>query len=117
MNVDCFKNPSLPRPDTLTLAKVPTVEHNQLVAALLGPSFAGEFPWIGVYNWALFDYYFSQIDQKPLLFSNWETGLPNHLSGNTQRCVQMNWRSKQTYQHIVTLGKFNLISENIISEV
>ena len=29
------------------LAKVPTFEHNQMVAAILGPSFAGDKPWIG----------------------------------------------------------------------
>ena len=86
------------------LAKVPTIEHNQLVAALLGPSFAGEFPWIGIYNWAYYDYYFSQIDQKQLLFSNWESGKPNHLQSTTQKCVQMNWRSKQNYQDYVKLG-------------
>ena len=86
------------------LAKLPTMEHNSLVAALLGPNFAGNFPWIGVYNWAYYDYYFSSVDQEALYFTNWETGKPNHLSGNTQRCTQMNWRYKQTYHDIIKLG-------------
>lgn len=92
------------------LAKLPSLEHNALVAALLGPSYAGEFPWIGVYSFALYDHYFTQIDQENLYFSNWETGMPNHLSGSTRRCVQMNWRSKQTYHDLVKLGISRLLN-------
>ena len=87
--------------------------HNSLVAALLGPNFAGEFPWIGVYNFAYYDYYFSQIDEEKLYFSNWEPNKPNHISGNTQRCVVMNWRTKQTYIDSVQLGQW----ENIGNEL
>jgi len=48
----------------------------------------------------------SQVDKEPLLFSNWEMGKPNHASGaNNERCVQMNWRSKQSYQGYIKLGK------------
>merc|ERR1719370_2024212 len=86
-----------------TLAKIPTMEHNALVASLLGPSFAGEFPWVGIYNFANYDYYFTQVDQEKLYFSNWETGLPSHTSSANQKCVQMNWRTKQTYHDIVKL--------------
>jgi len=88
------------------LAKLPTIEHNQLVASLLGPNFAGNFPWIGIYNYAYYDYYFTHVDQKPLMYTNWESGMPNHLSGNTQRCAQMNWRTKQTYYDVIKLGSF-----------
>ena len=84
------------------IAKVPTQEHNNIVAALLGPNFAGESPWIGVYNFAHYDYYFAQIDEEILTYTNWEFNKPNHLeSGSTSRCAQMNWRGKQTYHDYV----------------
>ena len=86
------------------LAKLPTMEHNQLVASLLGPNFAGHFTWIGVYNWAYYDYYFSHVDTEQLLYTNWEHGKPNHITGNSDKCVQMNWRTKQTYVDTIKLG-------------
>jgi hypothetical protein len=41
-----------------TLALMPTREHNGMLAALMGPFFFGSQLWVGIYNWAYYDYYF-----------------------------------------------------------
>mgnify|MGYP000136662414 CR=1 FL=1 len=40
------------------MALMPTAEHNAMVAGLLGPNFFGSDVWVGIYNWASYDYYF-----------------------------------------------------------
>jgi len=45
------------------MAIIPTIQHNALVASLLGPNRYGEDVYIGVYNWAYYDYTFS-LDNK-----------------------------------------------------
>ena len=47
----------------------------------------------GVYNYAYYDRLYTHIDQERLLYTNWQTGSPNHItSSNTDKCVRMNWR-------------------------
>ena len=58
---------------------------------------------------AYYDYYFSHVNQADLSYTNWETGKPHHLSSNTEKCVQMNWRYKETYHDIVKLGQWENI--------
>ena len=41
------------------MAILPTLQHNNLVASLLGPGRYFSDVWIGVYNHAYYDYYFS----------------------------------------------------------
>ena len=40
------------------MAIMPSIEHNSMIAALLGPSFFGSDVWVGIYNWATYDYSF-----------------------------------------------------------
>ena len=40
------------------LAIMPSAQHNAFVSSLMGPYQGGENPWVGIYNWAQYDYYF-----------------------------------------------------------
>ena len=40
------------------MAIMPTIEHNSLVASLLGPNRIGDDVWVGIFNWAYYDYTF-----------------------------------------------------------
>ena len=44
--------------DGAQMAILPTIQHNSMIASLLGPFYFGSDVWIGVYNWAYYDYYF-----------------------------------------------------------
>ena len=40
------------------MAMMPTREHNAMLASLMGPWYSGSDFWVGIYNWAYYDYYF-----------------------------------------------------------
>ena len=43
------------------MALMPTRAHNSMIGSLLGPSFFGSDVWVGIYNWAYYDYYFRLV--------------------------------------------------------
>ena len=43
------------------MAIMPTREHNAMLASLLGPFYFGSDLWVGIYNWAYYDYYFRYV--------------------------------------------------------
>ena len=57
------------------MAILPSIQHNHLLAALLGPGRYHNDIWIGVYNWAHSDYYFSLDNTQKLNYDNWATVL------------------------------------------
>ena len=46
-----------------SLAMLPSIEHNMLVASLLGYPYGGHNPWVGIYNYAYYDYYFANVNK------------------------------------------------------
>ena len=57
------------------MAILPSIQHNHLLASLLGPGRYHSDIWIGVYNHAHSDYYFSLDNTDKLSYDNWATGL------------------------------------------
>lgn len=43
------------------MAILPSIQHNAMIAALLGPAYFGSDVWIGIYSWAYYDYYFTLV--------------------------------------------------------
>ena len=80
---------------------LPSIEHNMLVASLLGYPYGGHNPWVGIYNYAYYDYYFANVNKgktigsmeswRKILFSdrlkytNWAKNYPNHLHANIDK--------------------------------
>ena len=40
------------------MAIMPTRQHNAMIASLLGPFYFGSDAWVGIYNYATYDYFF-----------------------------------------------------------
>ena len=88
------------------MAILPTIQHNHLVSSLLGPGIYHDDIWIGVTNYAYYDYYFSLDNYDPLTYDNWVPGFPNHIQGNINKCVRMKWTTLDYYQGRAELGQW-----------
>ena len=88
------------------MAILPSMEHNQLLASLMGPGRYHNDIWIGIYNHAYYDYYFSLDNFQKLVYDNWVPGYPNHVQGNINKCVRMKWTSETKFQGDAELGQW-----------
>ena len=95
-NNTCFAGNNADWPGS-TLAIMPSIQHNELVTSLLSWPYGGNNPWIGLYNYATYDYYFAHMNQQDLAYTNWAKNSPNHLEANIHRCVDMKWKRQQDY--------------------
>jgi len=80
--------------DGAGMAIMPSREHNAMIAALLGPFYFGSDAWIGIYNWAYRDSYFSLDNKDRLTYSNWAPGSPEHVQASEEKCGIIKWRSE-----------------------
>ena len=85
---------------------MPTLEHNSMIASLLGPNRFGSDIWVGIYNWAYYDYTFSMDNKEKLTYSNWMQGKPNHATTNQEKCVVMKWRTEKYYHGTTEAGQW-----------
>ena len=89
-----------------TLARVPTSQHNAVVASLLGPLKAGYAPWIGISTFTYAEYNFAQINGDRLIYSNWIPNHPNHLQNGLEDCVELKWSTEISYYGVSRLGQW-----------
>jgi hypothetical protein len=90
-----------------TLAMLPSPQHNAMVAALLGPHTAGgKSPWVGIKSFAQNEYYFANIDQSRIYYSNWVASKPNHLHTGLENCVEMKWKPEWNYNGGAEAGQW-----------
>lgn len=88
------------------MAMMPTREHNAMLASLMGPFYFGSDAWVGIYNWAYYDYYFSLDNKDKLTYANWMYGKPNHIQSNVDKCTIMKWRTDTTYHGGYSVGQW-----------
>ena len=103
------------------MAMMPTREHNAMLASLMGPWYSGSDFWVGIYNWAYYDYYFRlkhfqkkqnikmlfSLDNKDkLTYANWIYGKPNHIQTNVDKCTIMKWRTDTSYHGAYRVGQW-----------
>lgn len=89
-----------------TLARVPTSQHNSVVASLLGPLKSGYSPWIGISTFTYAEYNFAQINGDRLIYSNWMPQHPNHLQNGLEDCVELKWSTEFSYFGVSRLGQW-----------
>ena len=88
------------------MAILPTLQHNILAATVYSAGRHQHDLWIGVYNHAYYDYYFSLDNFDTLTYDNWAPGYPNHLHGNIDKCAKMKYKTETNFQGTAKIGQW-----------